>query len=315
MILNLSRNLTKKLKLFGISFVVFSSALSLMILLPNSLDLAESKINSRNEVFKQPILLAGDVQAESTQSSLQKIDLNIKAPTTTANSVYIKDLTTGDILFKKNSETRVPMASTTKIMTALVATEHFKSGDILLVPPEALVGGSNMGLIAGEYMTFRSLLYGMLLNSGNDAAFTVAANYPGGIYEFVNAMNQKAGSLGLKNTNFDNPYHYTSSEDMAEIATEFTKHPTLSKVVSTKETSVISFDKTKSHPLKNLNKLLGTDGVVGIKTGFTEIAGENLVALVDRDGHKILTVVLNSNDRFGESKALIDWVFKNFKWE
>lgn len=322
---NLTKAQVKKIQLLTLSISLFLISLISLSFLPQTVQLAETKIASVNQINRKPLLL-GDMYVESSNSSeefpnIKVIDQKIPPPTVSAASVYVEDLSTQEVLFKKNLNIKVPPASTTKIMTAIVASQYYKSGDILVVPSEALVGGSNMGLVPGENMTFRSLLYGMLLNSGNDAAFTLAINYPGGLEGFVSAMNQKAKDLNLKNTHFvnpagfDNPNHYSSSEDMAIIAKELIKNPYLSKIVSTKETSVISFDKTKSHPLKNLNKLLEEKGFIGIKTGFTQQAGENLVGLVDKDGHKILTVVLNSTDRFGESKALVDWVFSNFKWE
>lgn len=322
---NLTKAQVKKIQLLTLSISLFLISLISLSFLPQTVQLAETKIASVNQINRKPLLL-GDMYVESSNSSeefpnIKVIDQKNPPPTVSAASVYVEDLSTQEVLFKKNLNIKVPPASTTKIMTAIVASQYYKSGDILVVPSEALVGGSNMGLVPGENMTFRSLLYGMLLNSGNDAAFTLAINYPGGLEGFVSAMNQKAKDLNLKNTHFvnpagfDNPNHYSSSEDMAIIAKELIKNPYLSKIVSTKETSVISFDKTKSHPLKNLNKLLEEKGFIGIKTGFTQQAGENLVGLVDKDGHKILTVVLNSTDRFGESKALVDWVFSNFKWE
>jgi D-alanyl-D-alanine carboxypeptidase len=134
-------------------------------------------------------------------------------------------------------------------------------------------------------------------------------------------MNLKAEQMNLKNTHFQNPAgfdnfdHYTSAADMAQIAKVFTKDALLAKIVATKNTSVVSFDKSKQHLLTNLNKLLGQNGVVGIKTGTTDASGENLVTLVERDGHRVLIVLLNSKDRFGETKQIIDWIFSNYSWQ
>ncbi|MFH1536262.1 MAG: D-alanyl-D-alanine carboxypeptidase, partial [Patescibacteria group bacterium] len=181
--------------------------------------------------------------------------------------------------------------------------------------------GSRVGLFNGEDLSFRSLLYGMLLNSGNDAAFTLAENYPGGILGFVSAMNKKVLELGLQNTHFDNPAgfdspnHYSSASDLAKITQEALKDSTLTRIFATKETNIVSLDKKYTHQLFNLNKLLEkVRGVVGVKTGTTEEAKENLVTLVERDGRKILLVVLGSNDRFLETTRLIDWVDSNFAW-
>jgi D-alanyl-D-alanine carboxypeptidase len=178
-----------------------------------------------------------------------------------------------------------------------------------------------MGLSAGEQLTFRSLLYGMMLNSGNDAAFTLAYNYPGGITAFIKKMNERAADLGAVDTHFDNPAgfdspnHYSSAYDLLLIAKEAIKNARLGKVFSTKETSVTSVDKNHLHDLKNLNKLLNEDGVIGIKTGTTELAGESFVGLVEKNNQTVLTVMLNSGDRFGETRSLIDLIFKNYTWQ
>jgi D-alanyl-D-alanine carboxypeptidase len=246
---------------------------------------------------------------------------NINPPILTATSAMVKDLDNDFVFFVKDSDKRVPIASTTKIMTSIIASEYFKQNEILVVPEVASVSGSTMGLKTGEKLTFRSLIYGLMLNSGNDAAFTIAASYPGGVNAFVDAMNNKALSLGLVNTHFDNPAgfdspnHYSSAADLAKIAAIAAENPQLARVFVTKETSVTSIDRANVHQLKNLNKLLDLPGVLGIKTGFTPAAKENFVGLIERDNHRILTVVLGSDDRFGETQKLMDWVFANFIWE
>lgn len=246
---------------------------------------------------------------------------NLTAPFLTARSVYVEELDTNTVLYQKNENQRVPIASTTKIMTAIVASEYFKSNSVLVASEGAKIKGSTVGLQPGEALTFRSLLYGMLLNSGNDAAYTIAENYPGGLSAFIGAMNKKAGDLGLTNTHFDNPAgfdsvdHFSSAADLAKIAKESLKNQELARIFSTKETEVLSTDKTQRHQLVNLNRLLSdVKGVLGIKTGYTDLAKENLVGLVERDNHKVLTVVLGSDDRFGETTLLIEWIYQNFEW-
>lgn len=243
------------------------------------------------------------------------------APKLSARAVYIKDLGTSTVLYQKDANVPLPIASTTKIMTALVASEYFKPNSVLKVSMGANVSGARVGLLFGEELTFRSLLYGMLLSSGNDATYTVAENYPGGILGFVSAMNKKANELSLQNTHFDNPAgfdnprHFSSAKDLAITAEEALKNSTLARVFATKDTNIVSLDKKYTHKLSNLNRLLSqVKGVMGVKTGFTEGAKENLVTYVDRGGHQILTVVLGSNDRFGESTKLIEWVYENFTW-
>lgn len=241
-------------------------------------------------------------------------------PEISAASALVQDVNSSETLFSKNPDARVPIASTTKIMTALVSVEHFKANDELQVLDLSRVSGASMGLKVGEKITYRSLLYGMLLNSGNDAAYTIAQNYPGELAGFVLAMNNKTKELGLLNTRFtnpagfDSPAHYSSAADLARIAEAASNNGQLMRVVGTKHTQVSSVDKSEIHNLTNLNRLLSLPGVMGFKTGYTPLAKENFVGLVERDKHRIITVVLGSNDRFGETEKLIEWVYKNFQW-
>lgn len=245
----------------------------------------------------------------------------IAPPAVSAQGVLVKDLDSQTILFVKNENAKLPIASTTKIMTALVATSYFNYNDVLEVKDLSMASGSNMGLREGEKLTFRSLLYGLLLNSGNDAAYTIAQNYPGGISKFVQKMNEKALELGLQNSNFSNPAgfdafnHYSSALDLDKISEIAIEDPFILKVVGTSVSQVSSVDQTIIHNLKNVDILLGQGGFIGIKTGYTPAAKENFVGLVNRDGHRILTVVLGSDDRFGETQKLVNWVYENFEWQ
>lgn len=274
------------------------------------------------------ILISLDIpQNNSNVAGIQKINLppvdkNIAVPLLSARSIFIKDLTTDVILYQKDANRSLPMASTTKVMTALVASQYFKPGSVLVVKEGgAKATGARVGFFQGEDLSFRSLLYGMLLSSGNDAAYTIAENYPGGVTGFVSAMNSKARDLQLWSTRFDNPAgfdspnHFSSASDLAVITQEALKDPQLARIFATKETSIVSLDKKHIYQLQNLNKLLSqVKGVLGVKTGFTEAAKENLVTLVQRDNHRVLIVLLNSDDRFGETTRLIDWVYSNFQW-
>lgn len=265
-------------------------------------------------------------QNNSEVAGVQKYNIppvsqNLSLPDFSARAVLIKDLATGAVLYQKNAIVSYPIASTTKIMTALVANEYFKQNSVLVVGSSADISGSKVGLARGESLTFRSLLYGMLLNSGNDAAFALAENYPGGVLGFVSAMNKKAAELGLLSTHFDNPAgfdspdHYSSASDLSQITEEALKNYQLARVFATKETNIVSVNKKYTHQLLNLNRLLTeVKGVLGVKTGTTQEAKESLVTLVERDGHKVLLVVLGSNDRFGETTGLIDWTYANFHW-
>lgn len=310
-----------RLKIISVCMGLFIITLVFLLGSSGALNLVESKLTFASNLSEGATYPAPtNVEGVSNKNTIEIKNGQIDSPNFSALGVIAEDVNLNKVLFSKNSRGRLSPASTTKIMTALVGIEYFKPADVLVVPGGAMIGGSNMGLVAGESMTFRSLLYGMLLNSGNDAAYTIALNFPGGFDGFVAKMNEKVAELNLVDTNFqnpagfDSPSHYSSAHDLAVIAKEVIKDSTLARIISTKETSVMSMDKTRIHTLKNLNKLLSQPGVIGVKTGFTEKSGENLVGLVERDGHRILTVVLSSTDRFGETKSLMDWIFKNFTW-
>lgn len=275
----------------------------------------------------QSILLSLQIPENNAQiAGVQKYNIppvgkNLATPDISARAVIIKDLTTDTILYQQEAKAPLPIASTTKIMTALVASEYFQPNSILTVKNGVSVSGAKVGLIAGENLSFRSLLYGMLLNSGNDAAYTIAENYPGGVLGFVSAMNKKAAELKLSSTRFenpagfDNPKHYSSAQDLMVITQQALGNAQLVRIFATKETDITSLDKKYKHQLRNLNRLLSQiQGVLGVKTGYTEAAKENLVTLVERDGHKVLLVVLGSDDRFDETTRLIDWTYANFVW-
>ncbi len=253
--------------------------------------------------------------------NIPPISKNLPVPSFSARAVLVKDLATEEVLYQKDANIPLSIASTTKIMTALVAIEHFKQNSVLTVGSSAATPGARVGLVSGENLTFRALLYGMLLNSGNDAAFALAENYPGQISGFVSAMNKKALELNLVNTHFDNPAgfdspnHYSSAADLSKITEIALKNYQLARIFATKETSIVSLNKKYTHQLFNLNKLLSSvNGVLGVKTGTTEGAKESLVTLVERSGHKVVLVLLGSDDRFGETTKLIDWTYANFSW-
>src|SRR3989344_3224007 len=265
-------------------------------------------------------------QNNSAVAGVQKYNIppvgkNLNLTSLSARAILVKDLATNTILYQKDANIPLSIASTTKIMTALVASEYYKQNSVLTVGSSATTPGSKVGLNYGESLTFRALLYGMLLNSGNDAAYTLAENYPGKTLGFVSAMNKKTMELNLTNTHFDNPAgfdspnQYSSAEDLAKITEEALKNYQLVKIFATKETSIVSLNKKYTHQLFNLNKLLSSvSGVLGVKTGTTEAAKESLVTLVERSGHRVLLVLLGSDDRFDETTRLIDWTYANFNW-
>lgn len=237
-----------------------------------------------------------------------------------ATSIVIRDVDSGVFLYKRNPDMRLSPASTTKILTALVVMDVFSLDDVITVE-NPLTEGQTMGLISGEKITVENLLYGALIQSGNDAAYALANAYPGGLPKFIEAMNEKAKLLNLTYSSFTNPVgfddanHKMSALDLAKLAAIALRNKTISKMVAIPSITISDVTHTYFHKLTNVNELLGKiPGVGGIKTGWTEEAGENLVTLVERNSHKVIIVVLHSKNRFTDSEGLIQWVFNNFEW-
>lgn len=238
-----------------------------------------------------------------------------------AQGVVILDVASGTFLYKRNEGVYFAPASTTKIMTALVALDAFPLDEVVKV--SMLVGdGQKMGLFLGETVSVENLLYGLLIQSGNDAAYALAAHFPGGLEAFVAAMNSRANELNLKDTyftnpaGFDDPNHRMSPIDLARLAKAALDSPVIRKMVAIPQITISDTTYSYYHKLTNVNELLGKiPGVGGIKTGWTAEAGENLVTLVERNGHKVILVVLHSKNRFADTEILINWVFNGHVWQ
>ncbi len=244
-------------------------------------------------------------------------------PQLTSKAAIVIDQKSNTILYQKNPDLDLLPASTTKIMTALIALETYDINQVITVTEEENSIGQTINLVKGEQITVENLIKGALIGSGNDAALALARAYPyGGYSGFVQAMNQKAARLNLENTQYQNvsgvesPGHITTVKDLANLTQQALKNPIFKQIVATQTTTITSSDKLISHYLTNTNQLLGQlDGVEGVKTGWTDNAMECLVTSVTRDGHSIITVILGSNDRFGESTQLIEWTYSNYTWE
>jgi len=242
-------------------------------------------------------------------------------PVISAQGALIQDLNSGVYLYEKGSEKSLYPASTTKIMTAIVALDFYPESYVVEIG-KIKIDGQKMGLKEGQKISAYDLIKAMLVFSANDAAEALAAGYPGGRELFVATMNNKAKSIGLTNTKFNNPAgldsedNITSAKDLEKLAIVAMKNPIFAGIVKQKEVNVATIDGKDSFKLMSTNKLLGkVEGVLGVKTGWTENARENLVVYVERDGKKILLTLLGSQDRFGETKELIDWVFANYEWK
>ena len=244
-----------------------------------------------------------------------------KAPFVSAKSAIVVDAKKGNVMFEKNSNFRHLSASTTKLMTALVVLEKCSPDNIITV---GLVNsnGTQMGLASGDQVTVETLLYGMLMASGNDAAYVLATACADSYDAFINLMNERARKLEMANTHFDNPagfdsdYNFSTADDLAKLARDAVANPLISKIVATKTIVLTDVSGIKTYYVENINKLLGeVDGVEGVKTGHTEAAGEILLTKATRTGNTIIVVVLDSQDRFEDSEKLIEWAFANYHWQ
>lgn len=236
-----------------------------------------------------------------------------------ARSAVLYQPDTDSFLFKKNENLRLPMASTTKIMTALLALENSSQTDLVIIPEEAEgVEGSSAYLRAGDILTMEELTYALLLRSANDAAVAIACHIAGDVDSFADMMNERAAALGLCDTSFKNPHgldhgeHYTSAHDLALIAAEALKNEDFKKISSTYKKSFYTEDSTRLYV--NHNKLLKSyDGSIGMKTGYTKKSGRCLVGAAERDGLTFITVTLDAPNDWQDHKALFDFGFASLE--
>ena len=240
-----------------------------------------------------------------------------KALSVSAQAAILIDSQTGKVLYEKNADKILPMASTTKIMTALCTLENINSNIPITVDSAAVgVEGSSIYLDYGERITIKELLYGMLLNSGNDAATALAIAVAGSVEEFSKIMNRTAARLGADSTNFVNPSglfdenHYTTARDLAKITAYAIKNPLIKAIVSTKEIKISNGKKGGGRYLKNHNKLLWQyEGCTGVKTGYTKKCGRCLVSSAKRGNESLVAVTLNAPDDWRDHSALFDYGF------
>ena len=256
---------------------------------------------------------------EETEADVANTDKEIKI---NSRSAVIYDRKSKKIIWGKQENTKRPMASTTKIMTAIIVLENANLNDIVTVSKKAGgTGGSRVGLKAGDRVSVNDLLYGLLLVSGNDSAVALAEYIGGSVEGFAEMMNKKAEELNLKDTHFVTPHgldmqeHYTTAFELAKMADYALNIKKFAEIVNTK-TATISINGRQKN-LKNSNELLGNlYGVNGVKTGFTNGANRCLVTSVDREGMNIITVVLGADtkkDRTNDSKKLIEYAYKNYE--
>lgn len=248
--------------------------------------------------------------------------LAITKPTVNATSAIAIDSNSLRVLYEKNAFSKKPMASTTKVMTIIVAVENNSLDEIVTISKKAAgTGGSSAKLKAGQKIKLEELLYGLMLKSGNDAAVAIAEHTAGSVEEFAKLMNEKAIELGALNTNFVTPHgldtnnHYSTAYDMAVITAYALQNPIIAKIVSTSEKTMY-FEDGSSVYLNNTNKLLSLyNGADGVKTGYTGMAGRCLIGSATQNNWQVITVVFGeptSSSRINDTIKLLDYCFNNY---
>ncbi len=240
---------------------------------------------------------------------------------TSAQSAVLMEASSGEIVFGQNENAKLPMASTTKIMTALVALEACSLDETVTIPAEAVgVEGSSIYLVEGERLSLEDLLYALMLASANDAAVAIAIHAAGDVASFVELMNQKASALGLTNTHFTNPHglddegHYTTARELAIITRAAMEHPDFRTITATTRRVIPLQGDTGARLLLNHNKMLKQyDGAIGGKTGFTKTSGRCLVSVAERDGVTLIAVTLKDPDDWKDHTAMLDYGFSLYE--
>ena len=255
-------------------------------------------------------------------SGVTVMDMKVSAKelTVSAKSAIVIEKLTGKVLYEHNAYEKLPMASTTKIMSALLTAESGGIDKRFTVDKDAIkVEGSSMGLVPGDKVTKRILIYGMLLPSGNDAANAAAVSVSGSVQKFVQLMNDKAKALGLSDTHFvtpsglddDTDEHYSTSYDMARLASFALDNGIFREICGVSSAKLSFGDPPYDRWLVNTNKLLSSlDGVIGVKTGFTDKAGRCLVSACERNGTTLICVTLNDRNDWADHKAMYEHCFE-----
>ncbi len=238
-----------------------------------------------------------------------------------AKSAIVIEANSGAVIHSKNADAPLPMASTTKLMTAWTAVALASPDRIITVPPEAVgIEGSSVYLVAGEQLTLKDLLYALLLSSANDAATAIAIGLCGSIPAFAEEMNRQAEALELSSTRFQNPhglddkYHFTTARELACIAKAVLSHDLLAAIVSTQKYTIPHPELEGGRVLVNHNKLLRRyEGCIGLKTGYTQKSGRCLVSAACREGVTLIAVTLNAPDDWSDHTAMLDYGFSRYE--
>lgn len=275
----------------------------------------EDYVNENQQAFILPI---------SEPNYIPVLDSNIAEPLINAKSALVYDTRSGRFLFEKNSDIKLPIASLTKIMSAVIVLERFNLDDIVTISEDSIrVDNEKQDLYLGEKISVRNLLKLMLIESSNDAAYALAAYVKTNGTDFVQVMNLKAQSLGMVNSNFIDPAGlndnaHSTVKDLIKLVEYSLNYQAIWDISAEKTEIIESSDDKIKHTARSTNLLIGLiKDFVGGKTGYTEGAGQCmiLVANVPDYPSKIVSIVLGSNDRFGDTQKLIDWARQAYKWQ
>ena len=264
---------------------------------------------------------AGVNQLQFCPKPLPVVDRSANFPDLSAQSALLVDVDLGMVIFQKNPHSRLNPASITKMVTAINALKTYPVDEVVTVKVAYPIG-KNMGLQAKEKISIENLIYGLLVDSANDAAFVLAGQDQGKTKIFIDQMNQLVRRLGLTETHFvnfdgeDDQGHYSTAWDLSHLARWALGDSIFAEAVKTKEITVWDVEEKISHHLENTDELLGVaPEIKGIKTGWTPIAGECFLGLIQLKNHRLISVVLNSRERFGDTQRLINWSKKSIIWQ
>ncbi len=302
--------------------------IALSVLLSINVFFIFSSSNYQNDISQGSSL--GDVRDArayilpiSQPNYIPVLDSNFKRPEISAKSAVVYDTSSSRFLYDKNTKIKLPIASLTKVLTAVVVTESLNQDDVVTIPREAVrVDGEKQDLFLGEKMSIENLLKLMLIQSSNDAAYALAFHAKERGIDFVAAMNHKAGVLGMNNSLFLDPAGlndsaYSTAEDLIKLISYSLSYDEIWNISAEKSIVVESSDKKIKHHSVSTNQLLGVlPDILGGKTGYTDGALECLVLIIKLPNYpsKIVSIVLGSHDRFGDTKKLIDWTRQAYKW-
>ena len=303
---------------------VFAFVLTLALLLSSIRGIISVDYYNQNADFSQTFNNFSNLDS----SRIIPVSSSASYPSVSAHSALLLDTVSGDTIFELNSRKRLPMASTTKIMTAIVALESGVDLNSIITVTKAMTGaeGSSMYLYVGERFVLLDLIYALMLNSANDSAEAIAVSVAGSIDKFAAMMNDKVRELNLTDTNFKNPHgldselHYTTAYDLAKISAYALENETFYEITKTQSKIIYpknsdGSDKSEgARFLRNHNKMLRLyKDAVGVKTGFTRRSGRCLVSAAERDGTRLVAVTINAGDDWNDHAKMLDYGFDNYK--